>query len=691
MKSNICFSLDVLSDGSEFTGATLFLSVWKRPGSLQCTDEDYEWLKESTDLSPPLARYAIAGLGDATARLCADQRLKLSSTRAVFVPSGECAGGISAVLLALINSGSPSLHVVSDDSLNVEDLASIILGKHRHLNIMTCHVPSQRNWWKVYSDNYLTAYAQKPPMQGSIIYLYAIGLQQDPKERLFTIAVLPPECDDLMSALDYLHSDDLPLLDDDSDLRLSLDYVIVLNPKNYHQDKQAYTRGDYEIFVTLPSDSVLQTTNPSPDPGLLIHAQQVANHFACQMPWAFSSSSSELDTSPTLNPPFAKATSSPFLLRSCTSVLLGTPSRILFDRRLDAWNRPLSDEWSAIVLSLQSLIPDPNAVAVDENEISLDDDSDDLDEEVRLCKPQLVVLGTGCASPSAIRGASGYALIVPSEIHDDSTMEVFLLDCGEGVSTMLERTCQHIDWIHSIHGIWISHSHLDHYGGLPNLLQTISNARRQKPSSIKSSQIDSSSPPSPKRPRVQLERQQPRIPWVMAPAKVLHYLDVMLNCRHGKKKTATTTGEQLFIPLLHQDPTMPPGPWSFFQNIKVYHNCCPSYGLLLRLKDSWLCYSGDTRPCRSLVSACHRHRHCDEDLLLIHEATFEQSEQEQAQIKKHSTVTEALSIASQIPATRVLLSHFSQRYLSMEQPPPSNDGKTPIPMGYAMDGLRLDL
>jgi hypothetical protein len=224
------------------------------------------------------------------------------------------------------------------------------------------------------------------------------------------------------------------------------------------------------------------------------------------------------------------------------------------------------------------------------------------------------------------------------------------------------------------------------YGGLPTLLRTISNARRQENSAT----TRIASAPAPKRPRV-VGHETNRVPWVMAPAKVLHYLDAMLDCKHGMRQTPTRE-EQLFVPLLHQDPTPPPGPWSWFQNIKVYHNCCPSYGLLLRLQDSWLCYSGDTRPCRSLVAACRRQ--VPNELLLIHEATFAQAEQEQAELKKHSTVAEALSIASQIPATRVLLTHFSQRYLSMERPAEasaSNNGTPPIPMGYAMDGLRLNL
>ena len=179
-------------------------------------------------------------------------------------------------------------------------------------------------------------------------------------------------------------------------------------------------------------------------------------------------------------------------------------------------------------------------------------------------------------------------------------------------------------------------------------------------------------------------------PWVMAPFKVLFYLDVLLGCKHG-----VLDGTRLFVPLTHIDPTIPPGPWTWFQNIKVHHNCCPSYGLLIRLRygGNWLCFSGDTRPCKQLVTACQQALRTESNgvspgtLFLIHEATFEDKEQDQAEKKKHSTVGEALQIASEIPATRVLLTHFSQRYISIE----SKATMPTIPMGIAMDGLKVFL
>jgi ribonuclease Z len=249
-----------------------------------------------------------------------------------------------------------------------------------------------------------------------------------------------------------------------------------------------------------------------------------------------------------------------------------------------------------------------------------------------------------------------------------------------------------VDWKTRLKGIWISHAHLDHYGGLPTLLRIIHDAKGSR----KTLQTSSS-----KKPRIESS-----VPWVVAPPKVLHFLDILLHCHHGRKKD---NNQQLFVPRLHHDPTVPPGPWKHFQNVKVHHNCCPSYGLLIGgfTPSSWLCYSGDTRPCFALVQECRKARRHDPNssLLLIHEASFQDQDQEEAYKKKHSTVSEAIQVATDIPATRVLLTHFSQRNVSLrnnkkstsDEPEdatratPTPNSISSIPAGLAMDGLWLNI
>lgn len=116
-------------------------------------------------------------------------------------------------------------------------------------------------------------------------------------------------------------------------------------------------------------------------------------------------------------------------------------------------------------------------------------------------------------------------------------------------------------------------------------------------------------------------------------------------------------------------------------NCKVNH-CYQSYGAALvvdinrcahiddsgrqsppskRLKPSFenmfkLVYSGDTRPCNRLVEIGRN------ATILIHEATFDDSMEEEALSKRHSTITEAMGVARRMNAYRTILTHFSQRY-----------------------------
>ena len=97
-KSNFTYSLDTLTDGSEYTGnGTVFLTIRRKP---QLSSKDLEILDDTI-----VARYALTGLGTQTARLAADQSFKLSQIRAIFCPSRldiSCTCGIPSLLLGKI-------------------------------------------------------------------------------------------------------------------------------------------------------------------------------------------------------------------------------------------------------------------------------------------------------------------------------------------------------------------------------------------------------------------------------------------------------------------------------------------------------------------------------------------------------------------------------------------------------------
>ena len=67
-------------------------------------------------------------------------------------------------------------------------------------------------------------------------------------------------------------------------------------------------------------------------------------------------------------------------------------------------------------------------------------------------------------------------------------------------------------------------------------------------------------------------------------------------------------------------------------------------------------YSGDCRPSSDFVEIGRG------STVLLHEATFEDERRGDALAKKHSTTSEAIAVGKQMGASRIILTHFSQRY-----------------------------
>lgn len=137
---------------------------------------------------------------------------------------------------------------------------------------------------------------------------------------------------------------------------------------------------------------------------------------------------------------------------------------------------------------------------------------------------------------------------------------------------------------------------------------------------------------------------------------------------------------------------------SRLQNVPVAH-CSQSYGLILESTQRSssesgvasssgnaetdcfkLVYSGDTRPCTNLIQFGRNAS------ILIHEGTFEDDKWDEAVVKKHSTIGEALDAAHSMSAYRVILTHFSQRYPSM----PMIDAPSSIPTATGGDVTGLE-
>eukprot|EP00934_Nitzschia_sp_Nitz4_P008345 Nitzschia sp. Nitz4//scaffold65_size103378//92020//94530//NITZ4_004483-RA/size103378-exonerate_est2genome-gene-0.89-mRNA-1//1//CDS//3329556291//8335//frame0 len=822
-RHRVCFTIDVLTDGSEYTGnGTLFLSVWKKPLDVSCCSKNSSgttertwtaWLEEASSFSSPLARYAIAGLGDATARLCADQRFKLASTKAVFLPSLQCADGLPALLLALHTGGAPNLHVAGPDAAFVEDMATLILGPKRHLQINNCQVPSipsvaenehkkdkeEKNvaWFSVYQDEFVTVHAARNPSDASqLLFLFSL-LHTD--RSVQTVALLPPNAN-VPSVFNRFLTSNLPILEDlpSAPEPLAVDCLLALCPsRSTHISSTSLSVLPIPVLATLPSKD-------TPDPGILMKSRKIAAYLADQRPDIYVS----VPSVPTTPYPSTPPSSHCMILKSCTSIVLSEPGHrhadqyddqpsqpqpwLIWDRRrlTEVEDLPVdAPSWASTVASFP---PPPVSVVLgdnlDDNEIDLEDLDEEADEEglnsdnkndetkeanlpesapssssaTPSHQPQLLVLGTGCATPSAIRGASGYVISLGGTRRD-----LLLADAGEGISCMMSRySAWYPTWYDHVAGIWISHSHLDHYGGLPTLLRVLASRRSEETTT--SAATTHGNPPSAKRPRwntpsTASNQYQREVCWVMAPPKVLEFLDITLQCRRG---IHVSTDEPWFVPLRHQD-RIPPtimmsattsGTSFHLQSFPVQHNCWPAYGFILGWRNNeedelvddrgrtttsycrevgsqyeagnrpflnWFCYSGDTRPCSSLVRACQQvhqpHNNStttnnNSKLVLLHEATFDQDEL--ALRKKHSTIQEAMEVATSCGATRLVLTHFSPRtecsYNSNGDNPSlssllqtnqtgrdnnnnsccskaNNKSNNSMEVGWAMDGMHMEL
>mmetsp|Transcript_21250 Transcript_21250/g.30066 ORF Transcript_21250/g.30066 Transcript_21250/m.30066 type:complete len:900 (+) Transcript_21250:127-2826(+) len=349
-------------------------------------------------------------------------------------------------------------------------------------------------------------------------------------------------------------------------------------------------------------------------------------------------------------------------------------------------------------------------------------------------KPHLLVLGTGCASPSPSRGASGYALLLPTFNKQNDTLIqqdfalTAVIECGEGTLTnlfrhlpgpsMLDSLSKQHDRLQQIRFIWISHAHLDHYGGLPCLIRAVWNAGGRVPFCNCGEQET-------KNKKRKLNIWNGRAcccklpPVIIAPSTVLQFLDASLNCKNGKiplreNPNISTAGgrdnyDRLFHGVTHsefegspfasevrdivfntklvrRDGMLNPTefrPLRLLRSIPVEH-CPDAHGLVLGLNfhtevvdnplggrdfpPFLLCFSGDTRPSPRFVRACDEIRSQfgppSRISFLMHESTFDDETRgkNEAIKKRHSTVREALDIACQVQADATLLTHFSQRY-----------------------------
>ena len=282
-----------------------------------------------------------------------------------------------------------------------------------------------------------------------------------------------------------------------------------------------------------------------------------------------------------------------------------------------------------------------------------------------------IFTGTGSAIPCKHRNVTGMYFCNESQ-------DGMLLDVGEGTLGQLIRSwsstykgndlAEHIrKRIVGIKAVHISHPHADHHLGIVRLLtQRAAILLRNGVTAITSNDN-----------RLIL----------LASNNVLRFLD------EYSKVDPTIYGGYISVDNRDTLPEMQPNDGVNNMLTKVLgitqcvsvpvSHCYQSYGVVLEgTSFGKLVYSGDCRPSDALVRVGHG---AD---LLVHEATFENGMEEEAVLKMHSTVSEAIDVAKRMDAKNCILTHFSQRYPRIA-PLREEDYLLPFPVSFAFDFMRV--
>jgi len=589
------YTLDCLTDGSEQSGPpSLFLSVYK--GTLG-NDEGISLTDELADRAL-CTRYAL-GLGDVLSRAAADQRFKLHKVGAVFA-SSPLLLGLPSLLLHLTQAGQPRLHLIvahCDDKESFADMLSLHVQRQHHPQVQLCHLTEYDSWWKVLQHDFVIAYA----------------LQTKTGLTAWFLVLRKNESDHVTPA------------------------ILVLQGRAPAEAWSDLPKGNYKLLCVLCTNEVkvnfdVPIIRVAPqEPSRLLHrAFVVSSYLHSQLPRLFPWNASNTTSS-----------------NSRTDWTLCTGTSIVLTDKLERVDRiPLESVTTEMAQQQWEHIQ--QVLVNDSNEIDLEDEENNTG--IRDL-PSWLFLGTGCASPSPHRGASGHCLVL------SDGMLVF--EVGEGFLTQFMRHAP--SDVTQIRFVWISHAHWDHYGGLVNLLVHMEQARAQAPLDRKR-KIEETWPPT-----------------IVVPPKVHSYLKAMLGSNHKILERCHTHTNAAKIPNFYESVMI--GDKSrieSWQDVAVNHGCANAHGFCMAVhvrddssKDTKIyriVFSGDTTACKRLVQTSQR-MYPDGVDLLVHEATFVDTDQHLAETKKHSTTCQALFVAEKMKAQRVVLSHFSQRYNKLSDIP----------------------
>ena len=272
---------------------------------------------------------------------------------------------------------------------------------------------------------------------------------------------------------------------------------------------------------------------------------------------------------------------------------------------------------------------------------------------------RITFLGTGGSMPTPNR--------TPSAIAVNREGELLLFDCGEGAQQQMMRAKTGM----KIAAIFLTHFHADHVLGIPGLIQTMALQGREEP----------------------LEIYGPRYV-----DKFLYHLlalgyagrgfeikaielgaDDVIRRAGYEIRTMKTEHNVTSIGYVLEEDKRPgrfnreraielgikPGP--LFARLQSGHAITvdereikPEQVLGPPRPGRKIVYTGDTRPCASVIEASK-----DADLL-IHDGTLSEETKEYAIEYMHSTALEAAEVANKAGVRKLILTHLSARYSDLE-------------------------
>ncbi|MCS6885928.1 MAG: ribonuclease Z [Acidobacteriota bacterium] len=273
---------------------------------------------------------------------------------------------------------------------------------------------------------------------------------------------------------------------------------------------------------------------------------------------------------------------------------------------------------------------------------------------------KLVMLGTSSGTPTKDRNVSALAVQFPGRW--------LLFDCGEGTQYRLMQTMLKPG---QLDAVYLTHLHGDHVYGLPGLLGTLSLQHREQPLVVYG---------------------PPGLRELLGAVLRYSYLKLSFELKLVEVESGLVSrgdGYSVFCSKLDHRVTdygycvveddkpgkfnlerakqlgIPAGP--LYRQLQLGYDVTLADGRLIRSSEvvgekrpgRRLVYCTDTRPCSAAVELAYKAN------LLIHEATYADDMAHEARRRGHSTARQAARIAAEAGVRKLLITHFSPRYLDV--------------------------